>query len=1569
MRKISKIRLILCSVLACFAVGCVAMAAGTSVKANAGGTFEMKSGASVKVGTDNGLRFTAVLPASEYEVGATYGMLIAPEDYVRTNDLTVENVFGENAVYDYAVKDEQGNWVYAGTKMRIINVTYDSLSQDENGDYLIKGSILSLKDNNIARNFVGRAYKRTGTAGSYVYEMANYANGEVGNNTRSMFTVAKAAINSDKESVTTKAVLESEYIDKLYTLATLTEGDDYAKFISKQAENSTSTVGDFTEISDIPSGYDKAYKSYAGWAVKYNLFGNLNADEYIRLKFMIKGTCDIPFVGYNTFSEWKEVKFVKRADGSWRGYFEGNALEYYIPDDTFRMGLSGEFYITDLYGVKEDTSAKYYRVTFKDKSGEILGYKSIKSGNAAEWTFADEDFGDGYTLTHIYKWLDSVGGDEVDLSSVTEDKTVYFGGESIIYKNVSAKSDTAITALSKYVHADKNGIIKFKFRVCEGWSGFNVIIKENNYIGISGGVMPSDGWFTVTINTANGEIVVYDKNGNVRDLDTKNYTPTATTLANIKLSVSGGAFDLATTYEKTYTVVYKDKDGNVIGTEEVIDGDGAAFVPTTTTTEDGYTVEYSKVVWLDSVGGDEVDLSSVTEDKTVYYGGETFTYINVPYFNPDTVGLKNILVTNRYVSTNGNKLTFKMRFTSTQWGSFVICGKDPWGSGDTVMCGVDTSECGQWWTVEVNLSTYAVTVKKPSGEVAGQKTFTSFVASDITFYMNLLSSVDLAAIQEKTHTIVYKDDDGNVIGTEEVADGGNAAFVPAATTTDDGYTVEYNEVVWLDSVDGDEVDLSSVTKNMTVYFGGEIITYKNVSTSGDTAITTLNKYVSVDDDGIIKFKFRVYAGWTGFNVMIKENNYIGISNGVTSGDGWFTVTINTANGEIVVYDKNGSVRNLDTDKYTPTATTLAEIKVSVTAGGTLDLAAVSSKKKFKITGIAVSSEYDPSATSRNEDDRVYKYAVEELAELYSELTGDALEVSYVGSLSELDTDKRYFVLGSALAEDKGFSLDGLTTDTGYIVKKKSGNVYLYGKTGYGVLNALYEAFSQAFGLEFYTDTVYTYDSGEFDYDKIEDTLFNPSIDYNWASGEMEYIPEGESQPNWKYQHRLGYVNSWQIRGGEFHNFLTVLPKETYGAAHPNWYTTATNLGGASFDTLSLAYGLEAADNDAMATAVADYVYDYITEQAANYVEKQTFVFGQPDSWGWSNSSYSQAIKNKYGAYSAEYILFMNKVAKILDDKYTFGRRLQLTLLVYNATLEAPSYSDDLKFYNGDEIYMGIIYAPIESNLYLSLDSTVSGFSEHNEVGDSYASVYGRTNQYYYNQLLEWKKFLNGGELSVFYYSAHYDNYFVPLDSVTNMGEKYKFFADNGVKHLYNLGQANDDVHTDWYALKTYIGKKYAENAARTDADELILNFCKAYYGAAGEIMYELYKAEVSQYKVASDYWIKQKGGDPTGGHLIRNYLFNENCWGGNANLLLGWYGKIENALAAVESGSEYYNRVKVEGLNIRYLLAGVFGNTTKGTMSDIAADAKSLGIDRFAEGNAYTTDGKYDNSGKIEDLN
>ena len=94
-----------------------------------------------------------------------------------------------------------------------------------------------------------------------------------------------------------------------------------------------------------------------------------------------------------------------------------------------------------------------------------------------------------------------------------------------------------------------------------------------------------------------------------------------------------------------------------------------------------------------------------------------------------------------------------MNFSSEQWGSFVICGKNPWsqlgdGSYNLVQpeLGVDTSECGKWWTIEADLSTYVVTVKRPDGSVAQTKTLNSFEANDLTFYLSDLSGVDLAAV-------------------------------------------------------------------------------------------------------------------------------------------------------------------------------------------------------------------------------------------------------------------------------------------------------------------------------------------------------------------------------------------------------------------------------------------------------------------------------------------------------------------------------------------------------------------------------------------------------------------------------------------------------------------------------------------------------------------------------------------------------------------------------------------------------------------------------------------------------
>ena len=118
----------------------------------------------------------------------------------------------------------------------------------------------------------------------------------------------------------------------------------------------------------------------------------------------------------------------------------------------------------------------------------------------------------------------------------------------------------------------------------------------------------------------------------------------------------------------------------------------------------------------------------------------------------------------------------------------------------------------------------------------------------------------------------------------------------------------------------------------------------------------------------------------------------------------------------------------------------------------------------------------------------------------------------------------------------------------------------------------------------------------------------------------------------------------------------------------------------------------------------------------------------------------------------------------------------------------------------------------------------------------------------------------------------------------------------------------------------------------------------------------------------------------TGCHILGNSdLFNKKYWDDtpagtiikkyDASMLKGWYSNhIATALAKVDADSEYANRIKIEGLSIRYMAYAVYEDGTYGDFSAIITDAKTLGITRFAEGSASTKNGSFHVSGIIDNL-
>ena len=174
--------------------------------------FAMENGAAIRKSTDKqGIRFNAILSVDAYDTlknaDAEFGMLIVPKDYVdKGYDLTVENVFGENAVYVPNVNASTLEKTDPD-KRAIIQITNPTITQVGNV-YKIYGSIVGVLEKNIPRGFIGRAYVKVNDT----YYLASYANDLIENNTRSMAYIAKRAIdNLDADSAT----LQNTYITKV----------------------------------------------------------------------------------------------------------------------------------------------------------------------------------------------------------------------------------------------------------------------------------------------------------------------------------------------------------------------------------------------------------------------------------------------------------------------------------------------------------------------------------------------------------------------------------------------------------------------------------------------------------------------------------------------------------------------------------------------------------------------------------------------------------------------------------------------------------------------------------------------------------------------------------------------------------------------------------------------------------------------------------------------------------------------------------------------------------------------------------------------------------------------------------------------------------------------------------------------------------------------------------------------------------------------------------------------------------------------------------------------------------
>ena len=246
--------------------------------------FSMDKGAGVRLNDDgkNGLRFTANMSLSDYSglianVGdgeeyayssLKFGMIIAPAYYNEQEgfELTKENIFGENAKYDWAIDGIYNGSNSVQTKLRIINLQTTVMNEIEAKNIAqYYGSITNIKDgtgddgfNNLALEFMGVGYvEYTDQAGN-----TDWLFFENNDNVRSMAFVAQETIdnlNTTEEDVYT---LQTNYLDKVTSVASNYSINYYVQKLDKSGYELKETVTKSSTIGAVETITDKYYLDY-----------------------------------------------------------------------------------------------------------------------------------------------------------------------------------------------------------------------------------------------------------------------------------------------------------------------------------------------------------------------------------------------------------------------------------------------------------------------------------------------------------------------------------------------------------------------------------------------------------------------------------------------------------------------------------------------------------------------------------------------------------------------------------------------------------------------------------------------------------------------------------------------------------------------------------------------------------------------------------------------------------------------------------------------------------------------------------------------------------------------------------------------------------------------------------------------------------------------------------------------------------------------------------------------------------------------------------------------------------
>lgn len=236
-------------------------------------TFKMKNGASVRVSTADetaGLRFSATIDAASFEAykaqGYTIkaGTFILPAAWYESMPVSVDACFDETPVYNWKV-DEGMSSTAETVKAEILHV--EALPYKTEATYTVNGSVLNLKDANLALEYIGQTYLSLTKDGVTEYIFAETSL----DNARTVVEVAQQALlnkATDKAFQTdgaldeTKvAAVDNDYIQRYIKAYTPDVEGDFPLVKYTESVWTETADGVYTEAKEEKTAEFKGYNT------------------------------------------------------------------------------------------------------------------------------------------------------------------------------------------------------------------------------------------------------------------------------------------------------------------------------------------------------------------------------------------------------------------------------------------------------------------------------------------------------------------------------------------------------------------------------------------------------------------------------------------------------------------------------------------------------------------------------------------------------------------------------------------------------------------------------------------------------------------------------------------------------------------------------------------------------------------------------------------------------------------------------------------------------------------------------------------------------------------------------------------------------------------------------------------------------------------------------------------------------------------------------------------------------------------------------------------------------------